>query len=116
DHLANAYFHTYGLPVLTAHATNNYGPYQFPEKLLPLALGKALAGEAVPLYGTGENVRDWLHVDDHADGLVAAALRGRPGGVYLFGGGNERSNRAVLETLLGFVNEPAPAGRDHRDL
>jgi dTDP-glucose 4,6-dehydratase len=116
DHLAAAYFHTYGLPVITTHASNNYGPYQFPEKLLPLALGKALAGESVPLYGTGENVRDWLHVDDHADGLIAAALRGAPGEAYLLGGGNERSNRAVLEALLGALNELAPAGRDHREL
>ncbi len=116
DHLASAYFHTYGLPVLTTHASNNYGPYQFPEKLLPLALGKALAGEPVPLYGTGENVRDWLHVDDHADGLIAAGLHGRPGEAYLLGGGNERSNRAVLETLLGALNDLAPAGRDHREL
>jgi len=116
DHMASAYFHTYGLPVLTTHATNNYGPYQFPEKLLPLALGKALRGEPVPLYGTGENVRDWLYVDDHADGLIAAALRGRPGETYLFGGGNERSNRSVLEALLGTLNELAPTGRDHREL
>jgi dTDP-glucose 4,6-dehydratase len=116
DHMASAYFHTYGLPVIVTHATNNYGPYQFPEKLIPLALGRAIKGEPVPLYGTGENVRDWLHVDDHADGLIAAALRGRPGQVYLMGGGNERSNRDVLETLLSALNELAPTGRDHREL
>ncbi len=116
DHMASAYFSTFGLPVLTTHATNNYGPYQFPEKLIPLALGKALSGQPVPLYGTGENVRDWLHVDDHADALVAAALRGRPGDAYLIGGGNERSNREVLETLLGIVDELAPASFDHVDL
>lgn len=117
DHLMNAYAETFGVPVVTTHASNNYGPYQFPEKLIPLALGKALRGEAVPLYGTGANVRDWLHVDDHADGLIAAALRGRVGATYLIGGGNERPNREVLELLMDTVNELAPRpGVNHRDL
>ncbi len=116
DHLMSAYFETFGVPVVTTHASNNYGPYQFPEKLIPLALGRALRGESVPLYGTGANVRDWLHVDDHADGLIAAAARGRPGEVYLIGGGNERSNRDVLDALMRLVNELAPSGRDHREL
>ncbi len=114
DHYAAAYFHTYGLPVITTHASNNYGPYQFPEKLLPLALARALAGRSVPLYGDGRHVRDWLHVDDHARGLVAAAEHGRAGATYLFGGGNERTNREVLEALLGILEELDPAGEDHR--
>lgn len=115
DHFASAYFHTYGLPVITTHASNNYGPYQFPEKLLPLALARALAGRSVPLYGDGSHVRDWLHVDDHARGLVAAAERGRPGATYLFGGGNERTNRDVLEALLGILDDLAPGDDDHRE-
>ncbi|HEX7000430.1 MAG TPA: dTDP-glucose 4,6-dehydratase [Trueperaceae bacterium] len=116
DHLMSAYAHTFGVPVVTTHASNNYGPYQFPEKLIPLALGRALRGESVPLYGTGANVRDWLHVDDHADGLIAAAIRGTPGDVYLIGGGNERSNRDVLNALMDLVDELAPSGRVHREL
>jgi dTDP-glucose 4,6-dehydratase len=116
DHLASAYFHTYGLPVMITHASNNYGPFQFPEKLIPLALTRALAGAAVPLYGDGSNVRDWLHVDDHADALVRVARRGVPGEVYLVGGANERSNRELLDTLLSALNELAPTGGDYRDL
>lgn len=116
DHFAEAYFHTYGLPVMITHASNNYGPFQFPEKLLPLALTRALAGDNVPLYGDGSNVRDWLHVDDHADALVAVARSGRLGETYLIGGGNERSNRAVLDHLLGILNRLAPDERDYRDL
>ncbi len=116
DHFASAYFHTYGLPTITTHASNNYGPYQFPEKLLPLALALALAGEPVPLYGDGSNVRDWLHVDDHARGLVAVMERGEPGHTYLMGGANELSNRDVLNALLGVLNELAPAEKDYREL
>ena len=116
DHMASAYVHTYGLPVLVTHASNNYGPYQFPEKLIPLALTRALAGSSIPLYGDGSNVRDWLHVDDHANALVKVAERGRPGEVYLIGGSNERSNRQLLDTLLSALNELAPKGGDYRDL
>ena len=116
DHLAQAYHQTFGLPVMVTHGSNNYGPYQFPEKLLPLALTRALAGESVPLYGDGRNVRDWLHVDDHSRGLLAAARRGRPGESYLLGGGNERSNREILELALGILGELAPSGRDYREL
>ena len=116
DHFADAYFHTYGLPVMITHASNNYGPFQFPEKLLPLALSKAMAGERVPLYGDGSNVRDWLHVDDHADALMAVAERGRPGETYLIGGGNELSNREVLDALLSTLNRLAPGSGDYRDL
>src|SRR5690606_28590779 len=84
--------------------------------LLPLALTRALAGDEVPLYGDGSNVRDWLHVDDHADALIAVAERGRPGETYLIGGGNERSNREVLELLLSTLGRLAPAERDYRVL
>lgn len=116
DHMAAAYFHTFGLPVVTTHASNNYGPFQFPEKLVPLALSRALAGESVPLYGDGSNVRDWLHVDDHAAGLLLAMELGRPGATYLFGGDNELSNRDLLGAALGVLNEVVPAARDYREL
>lgn len=116
DHLANAYFTTYGLPTITTHASNNYGPYQFPEKLIPLALSRALAGEPVPLYGDGSNVRDWLHVDDHARGLVAVMERGTPGETYLMGGNNERANLAVLNELFTILNELEPGPADYREL
>ncbi len=116
DHFASAYFATYGLPTITTHASNNYGPFQFPEKLLPLALSRALAGEPVPLYGDGSNVRDWLHVDDHARGLVAVMERGEPGQTYLMGGATELTNKSVLNQLLAVLNELAPGSSDYRDL
>jgi len=116
DHFAAAYFQTYGLPVMTTHASNNYGPYQFPEKLIPLALARALAGQPVPLYGDGSNVRDWLHVDDHVTALVRVGARGVAGETYLVGGGNERSNRELLDTLLAALNDLAPHSGDYRDL
>ena len=116
DHLARAYRHTYGLPVIVTNCSNNFGPYQYPEKLIPLTVLKALAGEPVPVYGDGSNVRDWLYVEDHVSGLLAALERGRPGETYLIGGGNERSNLEVVRTVLGALNELAPAERDHRQL
>ena len=116
DHFASAYFATYGLPTITTHASNNYGPFQFPEKLLPLALSRALAGEPVPLYGDGSNVRDWLHVDDHARGLVNVMEGGEPGHTYLMGGATELSNKRVLNDLLGVLNELAPSAGDYREL
>ncbi|MBX3141061.1 MAG: dTDP-glucose 4,6-dehydratase [Trueperaceae bacterium] len=114
DHFANAYFHTFGLPVMTTHASNNYGPFQFPEKLVPLAISRALAGESVPMYGDGMQVRDWLHVDDHARGLVTVVERGEPGATYLMGGGHELPNRILLEQLLGHLNDLVPGRSDHR--
>ncbi len=116
DHLARAYRHTYGLPVIVTNCSNNFGPYQYPEKLIPLTILKAVAGEPVPVYGDGSNVRDWLYVEDHVSGLVAALERGRVGETYLIGGGNERSNLEVVETVLGILNELASAERDHREL
>lgn len=116
DHFASAYFETYGLPTITTHASNNYGPFQFPEKLLPLALMRALANEPVPLYGDGSNVRDWLHVDDHARGLQLVMAAGTPGSTYLMGGDNELTNASVLDALLGVLNELAPGERDYREL
>lgn len=104
DHLVRAWHRTYGLPAVVTNCSNNYGPFQFPEKLIPLMIVKAMAGEPLPVYGRGVNVRDWLHVDDHARGIVAALTDGRPGSTYLFGGDAERTNRAVVETVCDLVD------------
>ena len=95
-----AYFHTYGLPVVITRGSNTYGPYQYPEKLIPLFVTNAIEGGKLPLYGDGLNVRDWLHVDDHSDGIEAALLRGRVGEVYNIGGGNERTNREITGIII----------------
>jgi dTDP-glucose 4,6-dehydratase len=118
DHLVNAWHHTYGLPTLLTHASNNYGPYQYPEKLIPLVLRRALAGQSLPLYGQGEQVRDWLYVDDHARALRLVLARGTPGERYLIGGHNEHSNRALVETLCDLLDALLPAAphRPHRQL
>jgi dTDP-glucose 4,6-dehydratase len=116
DHLARAWQRTYGLPVVVTNCSNNYGPYQFPEKLIPLAIEKALHGEPVPIYGRGENVRDWLHVDDHVRALRLAVRRGVPGRTYLFGGRSERTNLAVVQAICDLLDElrPDPAGSRRR--
>lgn len=107
DHFARAWHHTYGLPVVITNCSNNYGPYQFPEKLIPLMIIKALRHEPLPVYGAGDNIRDWLHVEDHARGLLMAALNGRPGETYLFGGNAERTNLQVVHTICDLVDEMA---------
>jgi len=116
DHLAQAWHRTYGLPVMVSNCSNNYGPRQFPEKLIPLTILKALAGEALPVYGDGSNVRDWLHVEDHAAGLVTLLERGRPGERYNFGGESERTNLAVVEHICAVLDRLRPAGRPRRKL
>lgn len=108
DHLVRAWHHTYGLPVVITNCSNNYGPYHFPEKLIPLAIIKALHGEAIPVYGTGANVRDWLHVEDHADALLLAAERGEHGESYNIGGRNERTNLEVVKAICRLLDELAP--------
>jgi dTDP-glucose 4,6-dehydratase len=108
DHLARAYHHTYGLPVLTTHCPNNYGPYQFPEKLLPLMICKTLKGEPLPVYGDGTNVRDWLYVEDNCRGLAMALFRGEPGRTYLIGGKCEMRNIDVVHSIIETVRELAP--------
>jgi dTDP-glucose 4,6-dehydratase len=108
DHLVRAWYHTYGLPAVTTNCSNNYGPYQFPEKLIPLMIQNALAGTPLPVYGKGENIRDWLFVDDHARALVLAMGQGAPGETYTVGGGNERTNIDVVRTICDLVNELAP--------
>ncbi|MFO1073183.1 MAG: GDP-mannose 4,6-dehydratase, partial [Geminicoccaceae bacterium] len=108
DHLASAWHHTFGLPVILTNCSNNYGPYHFPEKLIPLTIVKALAGEPLPVYGSGTNVRDWLYVEDHARGLVLAATRGRPGERYNLGGRAERRNIEVVQAICALMDELAP--------
>jgi dTDP-glucose 4,6-dehydratase len=108
DHLVRAWHHTYGLPVVVTNCSNNYGPYHFPEKLIPLTIIKALSGEPIPVYGTGSNVRDWLHVEDHAEALLLAAERGGIGESYNIGGRNERTNLEVVQTICALLDELAP--------
>jgi dTDP-glucose 4,6-dehydratase len=112
DHLVRAFHHTYGLPTLTTNCSNNYGPYQFPEKLIPLIIAKALAGEPLPVYGDGRNVRDWLYVGDHCAAIRAVLERGRPGEVYNVGGEAERENITVVRTLCALLDarRPRPDG------
>jgi dTDP-glucose 4,6-dehydratase len=107
DHLVRAWVHTYGFPALITNCSNNYGPCQFPEKLVPLNILKAHAGEPMPVYGKGENVRDWLHVDDHVAALLLVLERGRIGETYLVGGGGERKNIEVVEMIADLVDELA---------
>jgi dTDP-glucose 4,6-dehydratase len=108
DHLVRAWYHTYGLPVLTTNCSNNYGPYQFPEKLIPLFIQKALAGEALPIYGDGSNVRDWLYVEDHCRAIWRVLEAGKPGEVYNVGGNNEMSNLEVIDMLCALLDELVP--------
>jgi dTDP-glucose 4,6-dehydratase len=115
DHLARAWQHTFGLPVVVTNCSNNYGPRQHPEKLIPHMILRALSGGSLPVYGTGGNVRDWLHVEDHARGLVAAALRGVPGATYLFGGRAERRNLEVVETLCHLLDARRPEAGPHTE-
>jgi len=106
DLLALAYAHTYGVPVVVTRCSNNYGPYQFPEKLIPLMIANALRDLPLPVYGDGLNVRDWIHVEDHVRGLVAALDRGLPGQVYNFGGESERRNIDIVREVLGLLTKP----------
>lgn len=110
DHLARAYFQTYGLPVITTNCSNNYGPWQFPEKLVPLMISKIRRSEPLPIYGDGSQRRDWLYVEDHCRALTQALLKGRPGEVYNIGGRNEMSNLEVVRTLVSLVDEFLPEG------
>ncbi len=108
DHLVRAYHHTYGLPTLTTNCSNNYGPYQFPEKLIPLIIHNALAGKPLPVYGDGQNVRDWLHVADHCSAITRVLDAGRPGETYNVGGNSERRNIAVVHTLCEILDQLRP--------
>jgi len=116
DHLVRAWHHTYGLPVLTTNCSNNYGPYQFPEKLIPLMIANALAGRPLPVYGDGMNVRDWLYVGDHCSAIRRVLEAGRPGETYNIGGNNEMPNIEVVRTVCRLLDEmrPDPAGARER--
>jgi dTDP-glucose 4,6-dehydratase len=116
DHLAYAWFKTYGLPVIISNCSNNYGPYQFPEKLIPLTILSALEGKSLPVYGDGSNVRDWLYVDDHARGLIALLRHGRVGEKYNFGGDSERANLAVVDLICDVLDQLAPTSQPRRSL
>jgi dTDP-glucose 4,6-dehydratase len=110
DHLVRAYHRTFGLPVLITNCSNNYGPYQFPEKLVPLMTLNALEGKPLPIYGDGGNVRDWLYVEDHCAGILSALERGRVGEGYNLGGGNERTNLEMIDAICGVLERIVPAG------
>jgi len=118
DHMVRAYFHTYGLPTITTNCSNNYGPHQFPEKLIPLMILNALKGDPLPVYGNGENVRDWLYVADHCRGIRLALSRGKAGETYNFGGRSERRNIDVVLTLCAVLDELIPESKyiPHRQL
>lgn len=118
DHLVRAYFHTYGLPALTTNCSNNYGPYQFPEKLIPLVIHNAMAGKPLPIYGKGANIRDWLYVEDHCRAIERVLERGKPGEVYNIGGNNEKTNLEVVTTLCALLDEMQPDSpyRPHKNL
>ena len=108
DHLVRAYFHTYKLPVLTTNCSNNYGPFQFPEKLIPLMIMNALEGKPLPVYGDGKNVRDWLYVEDHCEAIRTVLEKGTPGETYNVGGNSERANIDVVNTICDLVDEMRP--------
>jgi dTDP-glucose 4,6-dehydratase len=113
DHLAIAWHRTYGLPVIVSNCSNNYGPYQFPEKLIPLMILNAFEGKPLPVYGNGSNVRDWLYVEDHARALSLILKNGRPGQTYNVGGRNERTNLQVVQGICTSLDELSPNGRPH---
>jgi len=114
DHLVRAYFETYGLPVLVTNCSNNYGPYQFPEKLIPLVTLNAIEGREIPVYGDGKNIRDWLYVEDHVDALRLVLERGRPGETYNIGGNSERTNLDIVRTICELVDELYPSSQGCR--
>ena len=118
DHLVNAWHHTYGLPVILTNCSNNYGPFQFPEKLIPLIILNALEGKPLPVYGKGDNVRDWLYVDDHVKALTVALTKGAVGETYNIGGHNEKTNLEVVKTVCALLDElvPESAHKPHESL
>jgi dTDP-glucose 4,6-dehydratase len=105
DHLVRAYHHTYGLPTLTTNCSNNYGPYQFPEKFIPLLIINALQNKALPIYGDGKNIRDWLYVEDHCAAIAAVLVQGRVGEVYNIGGNHEKTNLEIVHTVCAILDE-----------
>jgi dTDP-glucose 4,6-dehydratase len=117
DHLVRAYQHTYSLPTLTTNCSNNYGPFQFPEKLIPLLILNAQQGKPLPVYGDGKNVRDWLYVEDHCEAIAAVLVQGKPGEIYNIGGSNERPNIEIVYRICDLLDELSPAkGVSRREL
>ena len=116
DHIVSAYAHTYNFPSVTTNCSNNYGPYQFPEKLIPLTISNALLGKRLPVYGKGENVRDWIYVTDHCAAILSVLTKGTIGQTYLVGSRNERKNIEVVHTICDVLDELAPAARPRREL
>lgn len=118
DHIARAYFHTYGLPVLATNCSNNYGPFQFPEKLIPLVILNALSGKPLPVYGDGQQVRDWLYVEDHCIAIREVLAKGQPGNTYNVGGSAERTNIDVVKTICSILEEmrPSRSGKRYEEL
>ena len=119
DHLVSAYFHTYGLPALITNCSNNYGPYQFPEKLIPLIINNALQGKSLPVYGDGKNVRDWLYVVDHCEAILTVLQKGKVGETYNIGGNSEKKNIEIVHTICDILDEKVglmPGGKNRRSL
>jgi dTDP-glucose 4,6-dehydratase len=118
DHLARAWYHTFGFPVITTNCSNNYGPYQYPEKLIPVVVLNALQGKQIPVYGKGENVRDWLYVEDHVNGLLTVLEKGEPGETYNIGGNCERTNIELVRLICNIMDRllPNPKVKRHEDL
>lgn len=108
DHLVRAYGHTYGLPVIVSNCSNNYGPFQYPEKLIPLAINRAIRGQTIPVYGDGQNIRDWIYVEDHCRALLSILRKGRTGETYLVGGNSEKSNLEVIRSICSILDELHP--------
>lgn len=117
DHLVRAWHHTYGLPTITTHCSNNYGPRQYPEKLIPLMIQSALNGKPLPVYGDGKNIRDWIHVRDHCEGILLALEKGHPGGTYCFGGNAERPNIDIVAAICEILdaNKPRADRKSYRE-
>ena len=116
DHLVRSFFHTYGLPIVVTNCSNNFGPWQFPEKLIPLVINKALDQNEIPLYGDGENVRDWLYVEDHVDALLLCAMQGKVGETYCIGGYGEKTNKYVVEAICNFLDRKKPLSYPYKKL
>ncbi len=116
DHLVRAWHHTYDLPAITTNCSNNYGPRQFPEKLIPHMITRALQGASLPVYGDGKNIRDWIHVEDHCNGVYLALNRGRPGQTYCFGGNAEKTNIELVTTLCRTLDSLRPSGNKYENL
>ncbi len=115
DHLVRAWHETYGLPVVITNCSNNYGPYHFPEKLIPVIILNALAGRPIPIYGRGENIRDWLYVEDHADALLTVLAKGQVGRTYNIGGENEATNLDIARTICTILDRQRPAAKPYAD-